>query len=190
MTRKNAQKAKELSERAMDDRRMAISELIRQGIRNQNEIVRRLAADHGIETSAPTVSRDLKAMEEVYKESARGAIEKERGIALMRCEGMIARLHEKLQRYDRAIENEDAKAHELESDLPTIRLLKEWEERRSKLLGLDMPSKIAHTDPSGEEEYSGIPKSFKERFFRLHGRPQEEEPEEIVVDHEPVRELE
>jgi len=35
---------------------------------------------------------------------------------------------------------------------------KPWskEEGRSKLLGLDMPSKHAHTDPSGQREYAGL----------------------------------
>lgn len=30
------------------------------------------------------------------------------------------------------------------------------EERRAKLLGLDAPAKIAPTDPTGEDEYSGL----------------------------------
>jgi hypothetical protein len=45
------------------------------------------------------------------------------------------------------------------------------------MLGLDMPSKIAHTDPSGTKEYTGIPESFKERFLGH-------------VEHEVVEEIE
>ena len=39
--------------------------------------------------------------------------------------------------------------------------LEELDERRAKVLGLDMPTKHAATDPSGQREYTGIPDEFK-----------------------------
>ena len=40
-------------------------------------------------------------------------------------------------------------------------------ERRAKLLGLDAPTKIAPTDPSGEHEYSGIADDLQRRLAVL-----------------------
>lgn len=177
----------------MGIRRAKIADIQNRGVRRHGEIIRLLEKEHGIETSPATLTRDLKALDEDYRESAKSAIEKERGVSLMRAEAMIRRLNDKLERIDtarrRAEDGEEgAKNYEIESDLPTIRLLKEWEERRSKLLGLDMPTKIAQTDPTGEKEYTGgIPQSFKDR----HLSPARDQ-EEIVVEaeHEPVKEIE
>lgn len=155
---KRQQAGIEMQRKAQEQRRMKIAKLIDSGVRTQVEIADRLGV------SKATISRDMAAMEQVYKEVAASAIEKERGISLLRLEGMIRRLYEKLERMDVAREADD-EDREPESDLPTIRLIKELEERKSKLLGLDKPAKIAHTDPSGEKEATGIPEDFKRRFF-------------------------
>lgn len=47
------------------------------------------------------------------------------------------------------------------------------EERRAKLLRLDMPTKHAATDPSGRREYTGIPEEFKRRALASHKRQEE-----------------
>jgi hypothetical protein len=62
--------------------------------------------------------------------------------------------------------------------------LKELEERRSKLLGLDMPTKHAATDPTGQQEYGKIPDEFKLRALR-EGRRRRKTEEAAVVDAVP-----
>jgi hypothetical protein len=67
-----------------------------------------------------------------------------------------------------------------------------WLKRRSRvrapsvtlLLGLDMPTKHASTDPTGQKEYKGgIPEEFKKRILEQRRREAEEA---TVVDHEPL----
>lgn len=176
-----------------ENRRVKVAEYLQAGVRNQREISRRLKEDHDISASPPTISRDMKAMHEVYEKVAAGAIDRERGIALMRCEENIERLYQRLDRLDdsrKRAEESDENFYE-ESELPTLRLIKEWEERKSKLLGLDRPSKIAHTDPTGENEYTGIPESFRKKFLSsLGSRHQQEEEEGEIVEAEVVQEIE
>jgi hypothetical protein len=67
-----------------------------------------------------------------------------------------------------------------------LRLLKELEERRAKLLGLDMPTKHASTDPTGQREYGGIPPELKRQLL-MESRRKREAEASPSVDHEPVR---
>jgi hypothetical protein len=60
--------------------------------------------------------------------------------------------------------------------IQALRLLTEIEERRSKLLGLDMPTKHASTDPTGQKE-------FKKRILEQRRREAEKA---TIVDHEPL----
>lgn len=183
--RKKAQA--ELAQRALDHRRMLVAEYTQKGVRNHAEIARRLLLEHGISVDRTTVSRDKKALEQVYREVAAAAIETERGITARRFEMLQERNFKKLEEYDRKKAEAEANGEEFEySDLPTIRMIKEIEESRRKMLGLDKPSKIAHTNPEGDEEYKGgIPKSFWDRLAPPDGGDEGE-----IVDAEIIPEIE
>lgn len=165
----------------IESRRTEVELLRIQGVTSTRAIARELA-QKGINVSHATVHGDIQAIDAQYREANRDAIERERGCAQARLDSLIARCMSKLKSMDEARE-QGVMEYEL-PDLQTIRLIKELEERKAKLLGLDRPSKIAHTDPSGEKEYTGIPESFKRRF--LSGNKEEEE----VIDAEIIPEIE
>ena len=148
-------------------RRHELSQLISQGIRRHSDLAERLGV------SERTVQRDLAELERLYTERGADQIveiqNRERMVSWQRIEDAIAQLQP-------MIENSRTR-------IQALRLLKELEERRSKLLGLDMPSKHAATDPTGQREYKGIPDELKRKILEASKRRNEEAP---VVDHEPI----
>lgn len=177
MSRK-LERLNDLKQRQVDERRRLVAEYMLAGVRTHRDIIQRLKDDHNIEVSEATMTRDVKALKEIYRETATEAIDEERGITLMRLEGYVERVVNRLHRLDKLRAESDVDETMLADDeKATIRLAKELEESRRKMLGLDMPSKIAHTDPTGTKEYTGIPESFKDRFFG-------------EVEHEPIQEIE
>lgn len=148
-------------------RRTKIARYIEMGIRNQNQM-KEMLAQSGYDISAATISRDVKALQSEYHEASTALINHEKGVSLRRLERYVAKLQTKIQ----------------EGDVRAIRLAKELEETRAKLLGLYMPAKIAHTNPEGDKEYTGIPEDLKRKMFE---RVAEEEAE--IVDAEVIEEL-
>src|SRR5215211_2916782 len=148
-------------------RRYELSQLVSQGVRRHADLAERLGV------SERTVQRDLAELERVYTE--RGADQmaeipnRERMIAWQRIEDAINELQP-------MIENPRTR-------IQAIRLLKELEERRAKLLGLDMPTKHAATDPTGQKQSNGITDEMRHRLLERRRKRLEEA---TVVDHEPV----
>ena len=101
------------------------------------------------------------ALEQDWQEFARDTVDRERGITLARLERYVTIVNGKLANA-RTVDDE-GRVHD--QTLPALRMAKELEETRARMLGLNMPSKIAHTDPSGKKEYTGIPDDFKRRYF-------------------------
>ena len=152
-------------------RRHELSILISQGVRRHKDLAERLGV------SERTVRNDLEALErELSKTSA------ERIVEVQDRERMVSwqRLEDYLQELRPMIENKRTR-------IQALRLAKEIEERRSKLLGLDMPTKHAATDPTGKKEYRGIPEDLKRRA--LERQRQQREQEARTVPHRPVRYL-
>ncbi len=146
---------------AQAQRRLRVAQAMGEGYRASRPIANRLHEKHGIEVHHSTVAKDIQALELDYQEFARDTVDKERGITLSRLERYVQILNDKL---DNAVITDD-EGRKYDQTLPAIRLLKELEETRARMLGLNMPSKIAHTDPSGKKEYTGIPDDFKRRYF-------------------------
>lgn len=145
------------------DRRRKLAELILQGVRGQKELANRLGV------TDRTIRNDIAALEEEYNRLGADVVGRmrnhERAVSLMRLE--------------RAIQELEPDMTNPEKRIPAIRLLKELEERRAKLLGLDMPAKVAPTDPSGGREYTGIPPEVKRRILG-HAQAQQAN----TVEHE------
>ena len=59
-----------------------------------------------------------------------------------------------LERLDNYIDSLDWKKNM--GNFKTVEILLKIQDRRAKLLGLDMPQKTALTDPSGEKEFTGL----------------------------------
>jgi hypothetical protein len=150
-------------------RRHELSQLVSQGIRRHAELAERLGV------SERTVQRDLAELERVYTE--RGANQM---VEIQNRERMISwqRIEDAIQDLRPMIENQRTR-------IQALRLLKELEERRAKLLGLDMPTKHAATDPTGQREYTGIPNELRRDLLMASRQKRQEET--VVVDHEPVR---
>ena len=148
-------------------RRHELSQLISQGIRRHADLAERLGV------SERTVRNDLAELEQIYMQRGADQIieiqNRERVVSWQRIEDAIADLQPMIQNPRTRIQ--------------ALRLLKELEERRAKLLGLDMPTKHASTDPSRTREYTGIPLELKRRALEAARKRREETP---VVDHEPV----
>jgi hypothetical protein len=148
-----------------EERRQRLAELMVAGVRDRNELARALGV------SKRTVYRDLVVIQEEFRERSAELVAQERGVSLLRLERYVRELQPDIARADRRV--------------PAIRLLKEIEERRAKLLGLDAPTKTAPTDPSGELEYSGIPEHAMRRMLE---RGREEARHAPTVEHFPVDE--
>jgi hypothetical protein len=94
-----------------------------------------------------------------------------------------------LQRYEKYVQMALADAQHPNPNvrLKAMKLLSEYEVGRRRMLGLDMPLKTALTDPTGEQEYTGIPDHVKKRMQERFG-------EDAItvedVDHEVVNEIE
>ena len=151
-------------------RRHELSQLVAQGVRRHADLAERLGV------SERTVQRDLADLERVYTQSAADQMveiqDRERMISWQRIEDAVQELQPMIQNPRTRIQ--------------ALRLLKELEERRAKLLGLDMPTKHAATDPTGQREYGGIPVELK-RELLLNARRKREAKESLTVGHEPIR---
>jgi DNA-binding transcriptional regulator YhcF (GntR family) len=147
-------------------RRHDLSVLISQSVRRHADLAERL------DVSVSTVERDLAELEKVYTEQ--GA---ERIVEIQNQERMTSwmRLEDYLQDLRPMIENKRTR-------IQALRLAKEIEERRAKLLGLDMPSKHAATDPTGQREYAGLDPELRRKMLE-RARSNGDGP---TVDHEPV----
>ncbi len=82
---------------------------------------------------------------------------------------MIPKLHNRewmvsWERLEDAVQELQPMIRDPKTRIQAVRLLKEIEERRAKLLGLDMPIKTAPTDPTGQREYTGIPRRRSDGF--------------------------
>ncbi len=55
-------------------------------------------------------------------------------------------------------------AEDTQSFLSIVKEMRMLSESKRNLLGLDKPKKTAMTDPTGEKEYTGIPREFKQRM--------------------------
>jgi AcrR family transcriptional regulator len=131
------------------DRRRRVAELVLSGERSASKI----AAEVGC--SRRTVYNDFDHLEAEWNRLGASVVGKmrdaQRGVNFLRLERAIALIEPDL--------------HDRERRIPAARLLKELIERQAKLCGLDMPTKSALTDPTGEREYAGIPESFKQRMI-------------------------
>jgi len=148
-------------------RRYELSQLVSQGVRRHADLAERLGV------SERTVQRDLAELERVYTE--RGA---DQMAEIQNRERMIA-----WQRIEDAINELQPMIENPRTRIQAIRLLKELEERRAKLLGLDMPTKHAATDPTGQKQSNGITDEMRHRLLERRRKRLEEA---TVVDHEPV----
>ena len=126
-------------------RRDELSRLVSAGVRRHRDLAERLGV------SERTVRRDLEELERVYTERGADVI-----MDIQNRERMVS-----WQRLEDAIQELQPMIRNPKTPIQALRLLKELEERRAKLLGLDMPTKHAATDPSGEREYTGIPLEAK-----------------------------
>jgi hypothetical protein len=156
----------------MTERRILVGQLIRDGYRSARPIAEALADRYGIDAHFTTIARDMQALEADFKEIAKDTIDENRGVMVTRHEERIRVLSEMLEEPDLSIREK----------LATIRLMNETDGKLRTLLGLDMPSKIAHTNPSGDKEYTGIPDEFKRKYLGM--QPEEETIEEAEVIEE------
>lgn len=138
-------------ERRIAERRYRVALCVRDGIRQQTKIAEIVGV------SVPTVKSDLLALDEMWTMDGRSLVgqqrDRERAISSFRIEEYITRALKEVNDPDPEIR------------IKALRLLKEFEEQRARLLGLNMPTKTALTDPSGEQEYRGIPDHIKQRFL-------------------------
>lgn len=146
------------------ERRLKIAELLVSGTRKPKDIARACGV------SVATVNNDLKIIEREMTEQAIDLVsqvrDRERMIEWMHIEELRQSLMLDVSRADE--DERDEYGHKmvsLEDKHRAIGRLREMAERKAKLLGLDMPSKTALTDPTGENEYRGIPKEAKRKFL-------------------------
>lgn len=176
----------------IEERRTAVELARIHGFRSVRAIRERLA-DQGIEASVGTIHNDLQALDAEYQEINRDFVEKERRLAVQRIEEQIQRQHQNLRRIDEA--RLSGEPEYTLNDTSVSRLIMDLERSKAKLLGLDKPSKIAHTDPTGEREAQGGEDrvSFLERWIQrqreMQAKAEEAEKEEII-DAEVVEEIE
>lgn len=142
------------------ERRLKIAELIVQGTRKPQQ----LAEICGV--SIGTIKNDLKIIEQEMTEQAIDLVsqvrDRERMVEWMHLEDLRESLMKDVHAYDDR--NEDYPLSQEDKHRAIGRLMN-VAERKAKLLGLDMPSKTALTDPTGEHEYKGIPKNVKKKFL-------------------------
>jgi transposase len=140
------------------ERRLKIVELIVEGTRKPRVIAEIVGV------SIDTVSNDLKVLEKEMTEQAMDLVsqvrDRERMVEWMHLE----ELRETLMKDVRDNDSREIPLSMEDKHRAVGRLLN-VSERKAKLLGLDMPSKTALTDPSGENEYKGIPKDVKNKFL-------------------------
>lgn len=164
------------------ERQARVAEARLEGYRSTREIAARLKAKYGIEVHHSTIALDIKKIAEDLDANTRETAERERDLSLARNADLIKRLYAELDKLDRA-EADGAEPWEVASKLPIIRQLRELDESRRKILGIDAPAKHARTDPTGTREaYTGIPQSFKDKYLR----PAEDAE---VIDAEIVEEI-
>lgn len=165
---------RQVSKARVDHRRHMVAKLVEEGTRGRAEIAERLEAK-GYPASRDTVSRDLAHLDKLWNEEGASIVgrmrDRERAISLQRYESYI-------QRVLRDADHENPNVR-----LKALKLLGEYEVGRRRMLGLDMPLKTALTDPTGDQEYTGIPDHVKKKMMDQFA-------EEEVQDAEIVRELE
>ncbi len=152
-------------------RREELSKLVSQGLRRHSELAERLGV------STRTVRRDLEEIERAASERGADLV-----LQIQNRERLVSfeRLEDAVQQLQPMIANPRTR-------IQALRLLKELEERRSKLLGLDMPTKHASTDPTGQREYTGITDDLRRSILEEKYRKRLEEGEEpVVVDSPPL----
>lgn len=142
-------------------RRARVAEAMTEGFSSSRQIAKRLSEKHGVRVSHTTVAKDLQVIESDWRERLGDTVEKQRAKSNERYESMIRFAHSKLE----DAVSVDSEGRKYDQSLPWARFITETEEKRVRLLGAAMPSKIAHTNPAGDKEYSGIPQSFLDRFF-------------------------
>lgn len=167
-------------------RRERVAEAITEGFSSSRQIAARLQEKHGVSVSHATVAQDLQVIESDWQERAKDTVEKNRQKSNERYESMIRFAHSKLE----DAVSVDSEGRKYDQSLPWARFITETEEKRIRLLGAAIPSKIAHTDPSGKKEYTGIPDDFKRRFFS-EGLKQKEDIVEVedIEDADVVEEI-
>lgn len=167
-------------------RRERVAEAMTEGFSSSRQIAKRLSEKHGVEVSHTTVAKDVRAIESDWQVRAGDRVERQRAKSNERFESMIRFAHEKL--LDAV--SVDSEGRKYDQSLPWARFITETEEKRVRLLGAAMPSKIAHTDPTGEKEYTGIPDNFKRRFFSRELLEKEDIVDaEDIEDADVVREI-
>lgn len=143
------------------ERRLKVVELIVGGIRKPRDIAERLGV------SQATVSNDLKVVEKEMTNQAIDLVsqvrDRERMVEWMHIEELRSSLMLDVSVFEGVNDKEYRISHE--DKHRAIGKLINLAERKAKLLGLDMPTKTALTDPTGENEYKGIPKETKHRFL-------------------------
>ncbi len=152
-------------------RREELSRLVSKGVRRPSELAERLGV------STRTVRRDLEEVQRAASERGADLI-----ADIQNRERLVSfeRLEDAVQQLQPMIDNPRTR-------IQALRLLKELEERRSKLLGLDMPTKHAATDPTGQREYTGMTDELRRTILEeKHRRWLEEANEDAVVDALPL----
>jgi hypothetical protein len=152
-----------------------VADAIVKGYSSSRQIAQYLSDTHGVEVHHSTVLKDTEALSKDLRESAQGVVHLWRGVSLERYEGMIRKLSAKLD--DPVSVDDEGRSYD--QSLPIIRLMKDVVREERKMLGLDMPTKIAHTNPEGDQQAQRIPVIPEEVLERIRGRQREIEVEEI-----------
>lgn len=118
---------------AAEKRRLIIADYRVRGITNQNKIKKMLREEYGIEVSQPTISQDLKLIEDYYKNKIANKVDEERSVDFGRIEVAVGAIMKKIM--------EDVVANN-PPDLNAIKTLAIILERKSKMLGYDSPLKV------------------------------------------------
>lgn len=143
------------------ERRLKIAELLVEGIRKPKQLAEQCGVSIG------TIKNDLRIIEEEMTSQAIDLVsqvrDRERMVEWMH----IERLRESLMEDVKYLEEgrDDGEYFSMEDKHRAVGRLVQVAERKARLLGLDMPSKTALTDPTGENEYRGIPKASKSKFL-------------------------
>jgi hypothetical protein len=172
-------------------RRKEVMKLLKQGVRKQTEIAAILKVD------TKTVRRDLNAIEKEYSEFAQkmqGIRDMEKMLAWERYQEVMAEMADVRMEMMDVIRAEDRRLDEKlrasEAHARAGESFMKSQDRINKLLGLNAPTKHSLTDPTGEQERSGMNDDLRKKI--LEERREIEEirlrEEENTVDAEIVDE--
>jgi len=134
-------------------RRLKVADAIVKGYRSSRQIASYLSEKHGVEVHHSTVLKDTEALSKDLRESAQGVVHLWRGVSLERYEDMMRKLSAKLD--DPVSVDDEGRSYD--QTLPIMRLMKDVVREERKMLGLDMPTKIAHTNPEGDQQAQRAP---------------------------------